>query len=1025
MKNSILYVLVFFLSLPTVFSQEIPIKGKELFGNLKARHIGPAVMSGRISDIELHPSNANIIYAGAAGGGVWKSIDGGTFFTPIFDEHAQSIGSIAIDPTDPDNTVWVGTGETWVRNSVSIGDGIYKTTDGGTNWKKMGLEKSERISGIKINPNNNNEVFVGVMGALWGDSKDRGVYKTSDGGVTWENILYIDEKTGVADLAMDPNNPNILYASMWQFRRSPWSFSSGGENSGLFKTTDGGKTWNKIHSGFPKGKLGRIGLAIAPSQPQTVYIVLETEEAKSNGLYRSDDGGNSWNHLNNNFELVVRPFYFSRITIDPKNPDILVKGGLNGAISRDGGKTFKPLGTMHPDIHDIAFHINNSDIMFVGTDGGVYRSWNGGSTLEIVENIPVSQYYHVSVDNAEPYNVYGGLQDNGSWYGPSSAPGGVKAKHWNSVGIGDGFRVLKHPTKNIIYSEMQGAANVWRYDVDRVQTKTIQPMAEKGDPKLRFNWNTPMALSKFHPDRFYMGSQFLHKSEDMGDTWVKISPDLTTNDLKKQDQSQSGGLSIDNSGAETHTTIFTIAESPLDENIIWVGTDDGNVQVTQDAGKTWTNTIANVPNLPKNTWCYKVYASNFNKGAAYAVFEGHATGNMTPYAYKTTDFGRTWKSIITEDVKGFARSILEDYKNENLLFLGTEFGLYITVDGGINWSQFTNNMPAAAVMYIALQEKTNDLVLATHGRGIIIIDDISPLREVTNEIMNKEVHFFSSKPMVMPEEGGFSEYFGTETQFVGQNPSTNARIVYYLNKRHTFGKMEMEVQDLQGNTIAKLNPGKSKGLNIVDWTFTSRGPKIAEAKTISFGGFAAPRVPAGKYNVVMTKGKDTFIQPIELIYDPNSLVTDEGRKERNNMVKILFDMNENLAYTVYKMNISIKRAEDLLLEDANAKKVAQPVINDLNTLLKTMVVTTGDNYVASAEPELREKLADLYSSVTNNYDRPTGAQMANYEAIKEKYDSALTSYKAIHKKQVSKLEDYLKKQNKTPLEFKSFEEFLK
>jgi len=483
MKNSILYVLVFFLSLPTVFSQEIPIKGKELFGNLKARHIGPAVMSGRISDIELHPSNANIIYAGAAGGGVWKSIDGGTFFTPIFDEHAQSIGSIAIDPTDPDNTVWVGTGETWVRNSVSIGDGIYKTTDGGTNWKKMGLEKSERISGIKINPNNNNEVFVGVMGALWGDSKDRGVYKTSDGGVTWENILYIDEKTGVADLAMDPNNPNILYASMWQFRRSPWSFSSGGENSGLFKTTDGGKTWNKIHSGFPKGKLGRIGLAIAPSQPQTVYIVLETEEAKSNGLYRSDDGGNSWNHLNNNFELVVRPFYFSRITIDPKNPDILVKGGLNGAISRDGGKTFKPLGTMHPDIHDIAFHINNSDIMFVGTDGGVYRSWNGGSTLEIVENIPVSQYYHVSVDNAEPYNVYGGLQDNGSWYGPSSAPGGVKAKHWNSVGIGDGFRVLKHPTKNIIYSEMQGAANVWRYDVDRVQTKTIQPMAEKGDPK--------------------------------------------------------------------------------------------------------------------------------------------------------------------------------------------------------------------------------------------------------------------------------------------------------------------------------------------------------------------------------------------------------------------------------------------------------------------------------------------------------------------------------------------------------------
>jgi len=1024
-KKILLFCVAALAAIPSLSSQEIPIKGKELFGNLKARHIGPAIMSGRISDIDLHPTNANIIYAGAAGGGVWKSIDGGTFFTPIFDEHAQSIGTVAVDPVEPDNIVWVGTGETWVRNSVSLGDGIYKTTDGGTNWKKMGLEKSERISGIKINPKNNKEVFVGVMGALWSDSKERGVYKTSDGGETWENILYINETTGVADIAMDPNNANILYASMWQFRRSPWSFNSGGEHSGLFKTIDGGKTWNKIHNGFPKGKLGRIALAIAPSQPETVYVVLETEDAKSNGLYRSDDGGNSWTHLNNNFELVVRPFYFSRITVDPKNPDILVKGGLSGAISRDGGKTFKNLGTMHPDIHDIAFHIHNSDIMFVGTDGGVYRSWNGGSTLEIVENIPVSQYYHVSVDDAEPYNVYGGLQDNGSWYGPSSAPGGVKAKHWNSVGYGDGFRVLKHPTKNIIYSEMQGAANVWRYDADRVQTKTIQPMAEKGDPKLRFNWNPPMALSNFYPDRFYMGSQFLHRSEDMGDTWTKISPDLTTNDPKKQDQSKSGGLSVDNSGAETHTTIFTIAESPLDENIIWVGTDDGNVQVTQDGGKTWTNTIANVPNLPKNTWCYKIYASNFNKGSAYAVFEGHATGDMNPYAYKTTDFGKTWKSIITSDIIGFARSIHEDYENENLLFLGTEFGLFITVDGGLNWSRFTNNMPAASVMYIALHKKTSDLVLATHGRGIIIIDDISPLREVTPEIIDKEVHFFSTKPFVMPEQVGFAENFGTETQFVGENPSRNARIVYYLNKRHTFGKMEMEVQDLDGNTIATLNSGKSKGVNIVDWTYTSRGPKIAEAKTISYGGFAVPRVPAGKYNVVLTKGKDTYTHPIELIYDPNTIVTEEGRKERQRMVKILFDMNEELAYTVYKMNTSIKTAEDLLKEDPKAKKVAQPVIDELNTLLKSMVITTGDNYVASAEPELREKLADLYSSVTNNYDKPTGAQMANYEAVKERYDTAMVKYENIHKKQVSKLEDYLEKNSKTPLEFKTFEDFLK
>lgn len=1025
MANKIFLIIVLFFLVQPAFTQEgVNIKGDQLFGSMKARHIGPAVMSGRITDIELHPKNSNIIYAGAAGGGVWKSTDGGIFFTPIFDKYAQSIGSIAVDPVDPDNTIWVGTGETWVRNSVSIGDGIYKSTDGGTNWKFMGLKNSERISGIKINPNNNKEIYVGVMGALWSDSDERGVYKSINGGESWEKILHVNESTGVADIEMDPTNPNVIYASMWEFRRSPWSFNSGGIHSALYKTTDGGKNWNKIHNGFPSGKLGRIALAIAPSNPEIVYVVLETEKKESNGLYRSEDGGDSWVHLNNDFELVVRPFYFSRITVDPKNPDILVKGGLNGAISRDGGKTFKSLGRMHPDIHDIAFHINNSDILFVGTDGGVYRSFNGGSTLEIVENIPVSQFYHVSVDDAEPYNVYGGLQDNGSWYGPSAAPGGVKAKHWNPVGYGDGFRVLKHPTKNIIYSEMQGAANVWRYDVDKNQTKTIQPMAEKGDPKLRFNWNPPISISKFNPDRFYIGSQFLHKSDDMGDTWKKISPDLTTNDPKKQDQTKSGGLSTDNSGAETHTTIFTISESPLDENIIWVGTDDGNVQVTQNGGKSWANTVSNIPNLPKNTWCYKIFASNHNKGTAYAVFEGHSTGDFTPYAYKTSDFGKTWKSIITNDIKGFARSIQEDYVNEDLLFLGTEFGLFITVDGGKNWSQFTNNMPAASVKYLALHEKTNDLVMATHGRGIIIIDDISPLREITPDVLSKDVHFISTNTFVMKEESGFVDNFGTETQFVGQNPSSDARIVYYLNKRHTFGKMEMEIQDLDGNKIATLNAGKSKGLNIVEWNFTTRGPKIAEGKTLSYGGFATPRVPAGKYNVVMTKGKDTFTHPIEIFYDPNSIVTPEDRKEHFRMVRLLFDMNEDLAYTVYKMNTTLKAAEKLLKADSKSKKVVEPIIKDLNDLMKKMVVTTGDNYVDSAEPELREKLADLYSGVVGNFGKPTGAQMSNYEVVKELFDNNMTLYKKIEDNKLSKLNDYLNKTNQETIVFLSKEEYI-
>ena len=732
---------------------------KNLFGDLRARHIGPALMSGRINDMEVHPTNNQIIYAGTAGGGVWKSNDAGTTFNPIFDDHSQSIGAVAIDPNDPDNVIYVGTGETWTRNSVSYGDGLYKSTDGGSNWKKLGFDKSERIANIIVNPKNSKEVYVAVLGALWSDSDERGVFKSSDGGETWSKILYVDKKTGAADMTIDPKDPSILYVSMWEFRRTAWSFSSGGDNSALYKSTDAGKTWNKIHNGFPDGQLGRLAIAVAPSDSNILYTVIEAEDPKRKGLYRSDDAGANWKQLNNDFGITVRPFYFSRITVDPRNPDVVVKGGLSGSISKDGGKTFKSLGNMHSDIHDIVFDINDSDRIYAGTDGGVYRSWNGGTTMEIVENLPLSQFYHISLDNAEPYNIYGGLQDNGSWYGPSSSSGGINAGDWNSIGGGDGFRVLKHPTKNIIYSEMQGAENVWRYDVDNKLVKTIQPLEQAGYEDLRFNWNAPMAVSAHQPDRFYMGSQFLHKSEDMGDTWEIISPDLSTNDSTKQQQSDSGGLSMDNSGAENHTTIFTIAESPIDENVIWVGTDDGNVQVTKDGGKNWQNVVSNIQGLPSNTWTYHIEASVHGKGIAYAVFDGHNSGDMKPYVYKTSDFGTTWTYIITDNIIGTSRNIQEDYENENLLFLGTEFGLYITADGGKNWEKFTKNVPPVAVHFIDLQKQTNDLVLGTHGRGIIIIEDISPLREITTEVLKSKLHFFSSKPMKLSDESGFAGSF--------------------------------------------------------------------------------------------------------------------------------------------------------------------------------------------------------------------------------------------------------------------------
>ncbi len=992
-----------FLFVSNSFAQEnITLKGNELFGSLSARQIGPAVMSGRISDITGHPTNNRIIYAGAAGGGVWKSNNGGTTFKSIFDNHNQSIGIIEVDPSNPDNVVWVGTGETWARNSVSFGDGLYKTTDGGNTWNKVGFENSDRISGISINPKNSDELYVGVLGALWGDSEERGVFKSSDGGQTWTNVLAGMKDTGCSDLFMDPNDPNTLYAAFWQVRRTAYSFSSGGPNSALYKTTDGGKTWDKIHNGFPSGDLGRIAIAVAPSDPSILYTVIESKEKK--GLYRSEDAGKSWTFMNGDFELTVRPFYFSRIVVDPKNPDVVVKAGLYGSISRDGGKTFKNLGAMHADIHDIWFDNKDSDRFYVATDGGLYRTWDGGTTMEMVESLPVSQFYHVSVDNDEPYRVYGGLQDNGSWFGPSASPGGIEPGDWRSVGAGDGFRVYRHPTKKIVYSEMQGADNIWRYDVEKNVIKNIKPFPGKDEPKYRFNWNTPIQISPHHPDRIYVGSQFLLRSNDMGNNWERISPDLTTNDPSKQNQSESGGISTDNSGAENHTTIFSIAESPLDENIIWVGTDDGNVQVTQDGGKNWTNVIGNIPGLPKNTWTYHIQPGNFGRGTAYAVFDGHTQNDYKPYAYKTTDFGKTWTSVISEDVHGFARHILEDLENENLLFLGTELGLFVSIDGGQNWSKFTNNMPAASVHYMAMHPKTNDLVLATHGRGVIIIDDISPLRQIKPEMLNEEVYFLKSPPIVMWEESNFGGSSQAIT-FVGPNSDRSAKIIYYLKKRHTFGAMSLEILDQEGNKVISLDPGKQKGINIVRWSFTGKAPKVAKGKTFAFGGFGAPRVPAGTYQVVMKKGKEQYESTIELVYDQRSEIPLESRKAQEKMAKELSAMTQDLAYLVYKVDSYLDFAEKIKTNDPKSAKAMGTFTNELNKIKERLVITTGDNYVDTAEPELREKISQLYGLVISNYDKPSSNQEETKNTLNKTLKDSQSTFESViakHQKSLGK-----------------------
>jgi hypothetical protein len=545
-----------------------------------------------------------------------------------------------------------------------------------------------------------------------------------------------------------------------------------------------------------------------------------------------------------------------------------------------------------------------------------------------------------------------------------------------------------------------------------------------GDPKLRFNWNAAMTTSKHNPDRLLIGSQFLHVSNDMGNSWTKISPDLTTNDKTKQNQVESGGLSADNSGAENHCTIFTIAESPLDDNVVWVGTDDGNLQLTKDGGKTWTNVIANVPGLPKNTMTYHIEASVFEKGRAYAVFTGYQTGDMNTYIYRTNDFGATWKSIATPDIYGFARSLQEDYVNENLLFVGTEFGLFVTLDGGTSWYKFTNNMPAANVHYLELHKKTNDLVIATHGRGIIIIDDISPLRELTAENMGKDLHFFTSKKATIPETNGFGST-STETQFVGNNASDAARIAYFLKKRHTLGKMTMEVQDMNGNKITDLDPGKSKGINVINWNFTTKPPKVATGKTFTFGGFTSPRVPAGDYKIVIQKGKETFTQTLTVQYDPKSTISLADRKAQEEMTKKLFDMTQDLAYLTYNVDELTKVSEIVKAKSPAGAKVATPFMDELSKLKDKLVITKGDNYVGAGEPQLREDLADLYARVANSFYKPNTAEIDNMTAMQGRLATAKEEFKKIKDKHLSKITNQLNKDGaKDPLVFKTFDEFL-
>ena len=852
---------------------------------LPARNIGSATMSGRVAAVDAVEQDGRItVFVGSASGGVWKSVNGGTTYKSVFDrESVQSIGAVTIDPSNP-KTVWVGSGEAWVRNSVSIGDGVYKSTDGGENWTNVGLKDSEHIAKILVDPADGNSVLVCAMGHLWDDNDERGVYKTTDGGKTWKKVLAgANGSSGCGLLAYSKQEPKTIYASMWDFRRQGWTFRSGNmptSGSGLFKSTDGGDNWTEISGakGLPAKPWGRTAIAVAPSKPQVVYANVEAD--KGRGLYRSDDSGATWTKLDASNYMVWRPFYFGNLIVDPKDENKIFKPDLILLYSTDGGKTFNVVsGGAHGDFHDVWINPKNPNVVIAGDDGGLWRSEDGGTRWKHQMNLPISQFYHVSTDNSDPYHVYGGLQDNSAWVGDSSYPGGVTNSRWENMYGGDGFWMFEDTADpTYIYAEAQGGeiGRVNRYTHDG---GSIKPLPNYGEKKLRFNWNTPIHMSPNEKGTIYIGAQFLFRSRDHGQSWDRISPDLTTNDPEKQKQEESGGVTVDNSSAEMHTTIYSISESPKNGQIIWVGTDDGNVQITRDGGKTWTNVVGNISGLAKNSWVSTIEASRFDEATAYATFDRHNFGDMKPYAYKTTDYGKTWTALpaMESGARGYAHVIKEDSVDPNLLFLGTEFGLWISADGGLHWAQYKgSNFPAVAVRDIAVQARESDIVLATHGRGIWIIDDISALRALTPELMAKEAALIPGRTVQYIESfGGWPE--GDET-FNGRSRSSEVQITYYQRGRHIFGDLKIEILDSNGKVVDTVAGSKHRGLNRASWSMRIKAPAVPPAATLLGEAAQGPRVLPGTYTVKMTKGDNVYTEQLNLVLDPRDKFSVEDRK---------------------------------------------------------------------------------------------------------------------------------------------------
>ena len=929
----------------------------DLVKNMKPRNIGPGGMSGRVTAIDVVNSSPDVMYVGTASGGLWKSTSGGIKWTPIFeDQVTASIGAVAIQQSNP-SVIWVGTGEGNPRNSLNGGYGIYKSLDGGKTWQSMGLEKTRHIHRVIIDPTDPDVVYVGAIGSPWGIHPERGVYKTTDGGTTWAKILSANNKTGAADLIMDPTNPNKLIATLWEHKRDPWFFKSGGEGSGIHITHDGGNTWKKItdEDGLPKGELGRIGVAIAQNKPNVVYALVE---AKKNGLYKSTDGGLKWSKVNDKMgEIGGRPFYYGEIYVDPENENRVFSIFTYVNVSEDGGKSFNQLmpaygvdNGVHPDHHAWWIHPENGQFMMDGNDGGMNITKDGGKTWRFIGNLPVAQFYHISVDNEFPYNVYGGMQDNGSWRGPAYVwrAQGIRNSYWQEISFGDGFDVVPDRDDSRYGWTMSQQGFVSRYDWQTGNNYVVRPTHPDPDVMLRFNWNSAINIDPFNNSTIYFGSQFVHKSTDKGETWSIISADLTSNDPEKQKQSESGGLTMDATGAENHCTILVIEPSPVEKDMLWVGTDDGRVHYSQNGGTSWTEVTQNIKGLPKGSWIPQIKASNSNKGEALLIANDYRRFNYTPYAYRTKDYGKTWQRIVDgKDVKSYTLSIVEDSEVPNLMFLGTDDGLYISINAGNSWTKWTNGFPTVSVKDLVIHPRESDLVIGTFGRAAWVLDDIEPLRSMArnNQIINQKLELFNPPTAYQAAyRQATGSRFGGDALYNGENRRRGAHLSYFAqiekkkegdkteNKKADNKKKEKESDEVSEQNESKVKwdsltmkiydgdrlirtvkrkAPKETGIHKWTWYMDEKGvdrpSRRIRKRTSESGGVG---VKPGTYKVVLSFGDQSSEEMISVASDPRLKVSTSVINEIYNTSKELENLRQTAADAVKQLVESKTIAED-------------------------------------------------------------------------------------------------------------------